>query len=62
VGIVKKNIAEKPLIVAIVTRMIKKKFNEANTLAQTSRTRHTCENNAHASFFDQRFFWIRTKM
>jgi len=35
VGIVKKNIAEKPLIVAIVTRMIKKKFNEANTLAST---------------------------
>jgi hypothetical protein len=32
VGIVKKNIAEKPFIVAIVTRMIKKKFNEANTL------------------------------
>ncbi len=29
---VKKNIAEKPFIVAIVTRMIKKKFNEANAL------------------------------
>jgi len=32
-GTEKKNIAEKPLIVAIVTRMIKKKFNKANTLA-----------------------------